>query len=546
MSSSFSRRLGLVVLLAVFVAAGWRVFTRASRESLQGKTVIRFAHVQLESGMREAFDAIARDYMALHPNVVIEQIAVPRRTWAQWMETRLIGEDAPDLLQLVNNDPNPILRHFRPLNEWMQVPNPYNAGTPLEGKEWRNTFVAPLIEPPTYWPKFLNYYSAPLTVFTLRVYYNRELWREIMGEEKQPANYAEFAAACRRIQAWAREHGREVHPIAGARPVPPHDWLFTRLLQSQTQRMIETVDATRSLGGGGGGAGGEIRLIALDAWFRRAWSLRSPGVVSSFALVRELGGFFQPGFLAADREDAMFYFLQKRAVMVASGSWEYQSITQQAEFPIAVFHVPEPEPDDPVFGRHTWGIASEADASMRGAFALSRQSRHPEVAVDFLRYLTSVRAHEKFSRLSGWLPAVRGVEPTPEVKPFSPRLHGYPKGFMFNVGVESTRLWHNNLNLLLAGDDGVERFIRAVEPEIDRVLLGDAAKENRELIPFIASYDVRATVDDAARVTASSGRSADAPAVLTPERRSELFEAQTDLELALARARYFQATFRPR
>ncbi len=39
--------------------------------------VIRFVHWQLESGMREAFDQMARRYMALHPDVRVEQFAVP-------------------------------------------------------------------------------------------------------------------------------------------------------------------------------------------------------------------------------------------------------------------------------------------------------------------------------------------------------------------------------------------------------------------------------------------------------------------------------------
>ena len=125
--------LGLGLLLVCFLAAGWRVWQRAHRELADDAIVIRFAHAQLEPGLREAFDAIARDYMARNPDVTVEQIAIPRRAWASWMETQLIGGTAPDLIQLVNNDPNPILRHFRPIDEWVGKPNPYNDGTALEG-----------------------------------------------------------------------------------------------------------------------------------------------------------------------------------------------------------------------------------------------------------------------------------------------------------------------------------------------------------------------------------------------------------------------------
>lgn len=520
--------IGLALLAAVFVLSAARQLTRVRRESAPGTVVLRLAHAQLEPGMREAFDSVARDYQAIHPEVIVEQIAIPRRVWEAWMQTQLVGGTAPDLLQLVHNDPNPILRHFRPVNEAMAEPNPYNAGTELEAVPWRDTFIGPLLEPPTYWPWYLNTYGVPTTVFTPRLYYNRRLLQEITGSAEPPRTYDEFVALCQQVRAWSQATGREAHPIAGARPVPPNDQLFMRLLRNQAQTLTPVVDRTRSLGGGT--ATGDLRGIARDAAFDGIWSLRSPEIQSGFALVREVGRFFQPGFLQATRDESMFLFLQERALMIMSGSWEYQAIAGQAGFPIGAFRLPEPEAGHPRFGRFVLGPTSEAGTSMRGAFAVTKQSRHPEIAIDFLQFLTSKAAHAKFARQSGWLPVVRGVEPIDALKPFYPALEGYPEGFFWAVGVETIRLWENHVHLLFSGSDGVERLTAELEPRFAAALVVDEIKETRESVNIIANYDARATADFALR-------RAGAEPLFTDAKRSELFEAQAYQENLLIRSR---------
>ncbi len=521
---------GLGLLLVCFLLAGWRVWDRSRREADPGRVVIRFAHAQLEPGLREAFDAIAREYMARNPGVAVEQIAIPRRAWASWMETQLIGGTAPDLIQLVNNDPNPILRHFRPIDDWVEQPNPYNAGTDLEGVPWKDTFIAPLTDPPTYWPFFLGYYSVPTTLFTIRMYYNRDLLREITGGDEVPRTYEAFLELCRQVERFAAESGRPLHAVAGASPVPPFDALFFQLMTSQTQRLAEKVDPTYTLGGAGAGSG-DVRAHSRDAYFRGVWNLRSPEIQAGFELVREVGRYFQPGFIQSERDAAIFYFLQRRTLMMPSGSWDFTSLQEQSDFEIGVFPVPVPTPDHPCYGPNMYGPPSEANTSMRGAFALTKQSPRAEQAIDFLRFLTSKEAHQRFADLSGWLPAVRGVHPRAEIRDFYPIMEGYPHGFAFNPGVDTTRLWQTHAYLLFSGDDGVERLTRALEPLMDAAIVRDELKESRESVTSIAAYDALQAADFALRRSAGEG-------LLDGDRLSELWEAQTFREDAYFRSRY--------
>src|SRR5688572_4566704 len=125
--------IGGLLLAGVFGLAVVRVFTRTARESRAGVTTLRIAHFYLEPGLREAFAAVAADYHRLNPRVQVEQVAVPERVFRSWINTQLLGGTAPDLVLLDGGvfGMDHFARYFLPLNQAVDRPNPYNAGTPL-------------------------------------------------------------------------------------------------------------------------------------------------------------------------------------------------------------------------------------------------------------------------------------------------------------------------------------------------------------------------------------------------------------------------------
>lgn len=112
----------------------------------------------------------------------------------------------------------------------------------------------------------------------------------------------------------------------------------------------------------------------------------------------EVGRFMPAGFMQMAREDAMFYFAQGRALLMVSGSWDAESIRLQTTFPVGVIDLPAPLPDDPRFSEFTLGRPSEGTTFGAAAFGLVRLSRHPEVAIDFLRFLTSAESNRELAR----------------------------------------------------------------------------------------------------------------------------------------------------
>jgi raffinose/stachyose/melibiose transport system substrate-binding protein len=455
----------LALLLAAFGTSAWRLISRGAAEIDPNVEVIRFAHWQLEPGVREAFDAIAAEYMARHPHVRVDQIPIPGRVWRQWLNTQLVGGMAPDLIALAtyNNPDDMLARYFTPLSAWLEEPNPYNADEPdLADLPWRRTYSAELVpvEGVHYHStNLLEYFGVPNAMVTVRVFYNRDLMREIVGDVPPPRTFREFADLCETIARFSTERRRPLLPLAGS------VFNITRftdgLFHSATQRFAMELDHNLDLN--------HTQLESLKALVRREWDLASPPIRQSLRLVEELGRHMPAGWMQLDREDSMMQFAQGRAVMIATGTWDAGGLMLESPFAVGAFPMPEIGADDPEFGEWSLGPVSEANIFASLSLGLTRTSRHPERAIDFLRFLTSRRGNQMFSEISTWLPVIKGVA-VPEVsEPFRPVVDGYPFGVNLRaLGGRAHDLFVQHLHLLSGQQADVDVFVATVNAPLLR------------------------------------------------------------------------------
>ncbi|MCU0793152.1 MAG: extracellular solute-binding protein [Opitutaceae bacterium] len=444
---------GLCLLAACFLFSIFRVVVRdRGHDAADGRVVIRFAHWQLEGGLRETFDQMARDYERLHPGVRVEQLAIPERTYGQWVRTQLIGGTAPDLVQLgLGTDAEVLARFFTPITSSVGLPNPHNAGTPLEGLPWRETILDGMTAAPGYQAALLENYGVPVSMFSIRMYRNVPLWRAALGDTPVPRTFDEFVDILGRMREWSSESGRSVIPIAGSRLNT--GMLISALTQNQTQRLLQEKIAGPTLRATPQEIG--LRLLRGD------WTTRDPAFLDALGIAREVALHMPPGFNQLGREDASFYFTQGRALMITTGSWDGPSFRAQVNFEIDVFDLPFPDRTHPRYGRNLYGRASEAELGGGLAFGITRSSAHSELALDFLRYLTSHPGNTRFARLSGWLPSVAGVDPGEDIRAFMPRADGYGPGFditLNKLGANTQRAQDANIHLLFAPSGSVDLF----------------------------------------------------------------------------------------
>ena len=208
----------LLVVGGVFICALISVVSYREKETPPGTVVLRFGHWQLESGVRDALNEMARDYQKLHPNVRIVQDAVPDTIYGQWLSTQFMGGTAPDIVQIGKLPSQQMLAYFNryciPLSEYVNRPNPYNKGNEYENVPLRQTYKDGMRA--GYVQEMQDYMTIPLSQFTTRVFYNRNLLKELTGLSVPPKSYQEFMEVCRQIKQKKDAKGRQYSPIVGS------------------------------------------------------------------------------------------------------------------------------------------------------------------------------------------------------------------------------------------------------------------------------------------------------------------------------------------
>lgn len=458
----------VLLLLGVFSWAAWQVFSHRRAETSTDKITIRVGHWLLHAGMREAFDQAAADYTKLHPGVTIEQIPVPIRAWPAWMRTQLIGGTAPDITGMMGANEEIAARYFLPITDDVLAPNPYNAGTPLEGIPWVDTFVDGLAAMRNLTPTSGEIHSVNLQINTLRLYYNTHLLKAVTGTDEPPADYAALRKLEAQVAAYNARHPVRLVPIASCGPYS--QYLFERLLPSQTQQLAIALSPADNF------AVLPIELARLMLEGRLSYR-NTPELRSSVNLLHDVSALMSPGYISRQRDDALFDFLQSKAVMICAGSWDYGVFERDGDFPVGIMPVVLPAKDDPAYGRFVLGFASEANGTPEATLGIVRTSRHPAVALDFLRFLTSRATAQKFSDMSLRTSAVAHVKPPAQAAGLAPRLEGEINGFTpdFNYfgGLNANRIFKKNLHLLDGPTGSADTYAATLDTEMPRALRQD-------------------------------------------------------------------------
>ena len=473
---------GATFLMVCFAFSVVRIASLKEEESNPEETVLKIAHTNLEPGVREALQAVIERYQTMRSNIVIKELAVPERIYRIWMETKLFGGNAPDIVLLARDaqDSKDLLGHFLPIDRYVEQPNPYNADTDFSTVPWKDTFLDRLCCSHSYNNNLLATYGVPVSVLTTRVYFNRDLLQRITGSREKPESFSEFIQICRQVERHRRRTGEGIFTIVGS--AENALFLFRTLFGSQTQRLTYRMEPTNELNGLQADAAGAL----ISGW----WNLRQPEIASGLQLIKEVADSMTPGFLQLKRDDALFRFIQGQAVMIVAKSTEAESIRIQAQFDVGIFRVPLPTTDDPLYGRYMLGPQSEANFGAQPAFGIYNRSSAMESALDFLQYLTSKEGNALFSRKSGWLPSVSGIAPTEYTKPFIPQFEGYRIGFnLEQLGSDTGALFKTSFHRLIGEKGSVEDLLHAMEVDIDRKIRIDLTRTTEDVLRQAAYFD---------------------------------------------------------
>jgi ABC-type glycerol-3-phosphate transport system substrate-binding protein len=477
------KRAGLTLLAAAYLLSAFLVFRHVARDAGPGRVTIRVCQWQLETGLREAVDALIRRYEELNPRVHVVQIALPGGpVYTSWILTQMAGGTGPDLAQYAWNNPH-VAEIFQPISADITAPNPYNRGTPLEGVPWKDTFVDGMAC--NFDHNLRDYYSASLSTHVARIVYNRSLLEAVTGSDAPPRTYRGLLALAGQVRAYAKARGLTLVPLANSSDIGQlQSWLIA---MNMAGGLCERIDSQHRLAAGPGDLG--------RYYLRNDWSYDSPEAVASLQALREYGDLCTPGFWARMGASAVSDFVTGRALMIVCPSWEAPNLLGLCPFGIAAFPYPYPRQDDPVYGRYARGPFSDGQVTTGLSLYVSRATAHRAEAIDFLRFITSQEGDRIFSRVSNWPPSTIGVRPSAFASQFKLQSEGYYWGgnlLVPTLELDAENFISTHMADLWGAGGGVDVFRKVMREGLASRIRDDLRHETASALDDLRQGDTRA------------------------------------------------------
>ncbi|MCF7687736.1 MAG: extracellular solute-binding protein [Cephaloticoccus sp.] len=462
------KRVGLILFVTGYVVAVAWVFTRSQPMEAEDVTTIRIAHWQIELGPPDGIAAVIARYEELNPKVRVKQVMVPGPVYRQWMRANFAGDNAPDIVEYgawLDGLADLPVRYFQPLTEELLEPNPYNAGTALAGMPWQETFFDELQEQRLNSPEPGQYYAVTMTRGSLRLFCNEELLEKITGSRVPPADWTAMRTLFKQTAAYAKKEGRIITPFAGSKDNAM--WMMAFYMGGVMNDLGRRLDAEGMLG----------LYPRQTQWqyLRGDWHYRDPEVKAALSLLLEINDQMRPGYMSVLRDEASRQFLRSEALFIFTGTWDATSLRRLAEFEVGVLRCPQPTKTDPLVGKYMLGHFSDGNSMTGFGFYLNKRSPHREIAVDFMRFLTSYEGNKLFTDKSGWLPSIKTVPVAPEIASYISPDDGYAYGGPnVTLGGGSRATFESNLHHMVGPQGSVEKLAQALDaamPEVTREAL---------------------------------------------------------------------------
>jgi raffinose/stachyose/melibiose transport system substrate-binding protein len=450
---------GLIFLLVFFLWAAVWVFLVSRGGGVPDaadKTIVRLVHSVSDEGVQAAFDSAAAEYEKINPDVKVVIQSIPEKAYLQWTNVQLIGGKAPDIIQTLNRGDQMwemlATRFFLPLTPHVNDINPHNKGTNLENTIWRDTYVDGMQG--GYWFHLMEYYSVPLTIELSRIFYNKDLFRQVKGDDLPPENFQQWMDICRQIKDYSKENNLQLSPLATFYSPASLYGFFNSYFPVMTGGMIDEYDR--------GYNGIPDATFILFGLIKGDFTLANERFETALALLRELSENFQPGFASAQSSQSRFMFIQNKAAMIKGSVKDARIFQENCNFEVGVFDYPIPRRDHPVYGKYVAGPVAESPVG-QFHFGVSKVSKNPELAIDFLRFLSSRRINEQFNQSLVWYPVISGARPHDFLKAFKPHYEGVYRYPHLWQGGDVKLWWDQFYPRYLVGDISFENFMKEYE-----------------------------------------------------------------------------------
>lgn len=324
-----------------------------SEENIELTVFHRFS----DGASKAFFDEIAASYHELHPNVTINMTSADNANYKQEINVKLASNEAPDIYFAWSGV---YAQNFADGGRALDLTN-YIA----EDTAWSDGIISNQFGPFTFGGKI---YGIPMIMDGKTFYYNKEIFAELNLEV--PENWEDFMKVLDTLSK------TDYIPISLGNQ---EDWATGHYMTTLNQRMVNA------------------DTLAADYALQGDFS--DPQYVAALERLVQMAPYFTPDFNATSYDTGINDFTSGKAAIYYEQFNQIQYI-MPAQFDWAWFDFPDIAEGD--------GDQNALTGAPQG-FMVSADTKYPDVAVDFLKYLTSLEIASKMVKDTQMISCVDGA-----------------------------------------------------------------------------------------------------------------------------------------
>lgn len=338
--------------------AGTAPASAAPSKDSNEKINLSFFHRFTDGANKAYFDAVVQEFEKQNPNVTIKVDTAANDTYKQKIQVLLAGNSAPDIFFAWSGE---YAAKFARGGQVLDL-SPYLQ----KDAEWYNQMIKSQFGPYTFDGKA---YAVPVFMDAKAFYYNEDIFKKL--NLSVPKNWTEFIKALKVI----KDSG--MTPIAFG---DQSNWAVGHYLTTLNQRMVAP----------------EVLQQDYNA---ATGVFTDPGYIAALKKMQELSPYFSKDPNAVTDDAAISDFVNGKAAIYYNQFNQMQYI-KPAKFNWSWFDFPALEDGK--------GDQKAITGSSQG-FLISSKSKHPEVAMKFLEFMTSKSMAEKMTKETSLVSAVTGA-----------------------------------------------------------------------------------------------------------------------------------------
>lgn len=346
--------------VAALAAAAGLILTACSKQdntSASGKVTIEYFNQKTE--MVDTLKEMIKDFEKENPSIHVKMTSVPSAGTV--LKTRMLAGDAPDVINIYPQNVD--------FKEWAKA----GYFEDMTGKSYLKNIKNNYADNYAVKGKI---YSVPLSANVSGIYFNKTKF-EALGL-KVPETWTEFEALVKQIKA----DGETPFALAGS-----EGWTLNGYHQL----------AYISVAGSGDKANDYLRFSPVNSISTKDKEVKE--VLTRLDLLAGKGN-QQTNWEGASYNDSVVAFATEKALMLPGGSWVLAAIKQQdPDFEISTFAFP---------GEKTGQEVTVGAGDL--ALSISSKTKHKKECEQFISYMASAKAMQKYYDVDGSPVSVEGVK----------------------------------------------------------------------------------------------------------------------------------------